>query len=49
MTKDIQDLLEAAKNIVLTPEEKEQQPIRLLPFGQSPSTALGASAKQGRL
>jgi hypothetical protein len=25
MTKDIQDLLEAAKNIVMTPEEKEQQ------------------------
>jgi len=36
MTKYLEDLLEAAKNVVLTPEEKEQQrPIRLLPFGQS--------------
>ena len=36
MRNDLQDLLEAAKNVVLTPEEKEQQhPIRLLPFGQS--------------
>ena len=25
MTKDIQDLIKAAKNIVMTPEEKEQQ------------------------
>jgi hypothetical protein len=25
VSKDIQDLLDAAKNVVLTPEEKEQQ------------------------
>ena len=25
MTKDLQDMLEAAKKVVLTPEEKEQQ------------------------
>ncbi len=49
-SEDLEDLLEAAKNVVLTPEEKEQQrPIRVLRFGQSPSTALGASARQGRL
>jgi len=36
MTKDLHDLLEAAKKVVLTLEENEQQrPIRLLPFGQS--------------
>jgi len=50
MINNLQDLLEVARNVVLTPEEKGQQrPIRLLPFGQSPSTALGASAKPGRL
>src|SRR5579885_3079624 len=35
MTKHLRDLFDAAKKFVLTPEEKEQQPIRLLPFGQS--------------
>ena len=41
MTKYLQDLLEAAKAVVLTAEEKEQQPIRLL--------RVSRSVPQGRL
>src|SRR5262249_60400147 len=41
ITKHLQDLLEAAKNVVLTPGEKQQRPIRVLRSAQSPRLRSG--------